>query len=255
MELINIISEQNSSGSDPLRVLYRDDHLAVIDKPAGMMVHRTTIASRETVFLVDVAREQFGRKILPVHRLDRGTSGAMLIAFDAETASDLGAQMMAGGISKRYLAICRGWIPEPILVDKPLGKVKDEATHSTDDEKKPARTLFRPIALASVPVASAPYESTRLSLIEALPKNGRRHQIRRHLKAISHPIIGDATYGKGPLNRALAEYFGGGRLFLHSASIRFAHPATGEAMVIEAPLSGLFEQVAETLKALAEKRL
>jgi tRNA pseudouridine65 synthase len=247
-------STENACSASPLKILHRDERLAVIDKPAGMMVHRTKIASRETVFLVDVARELFGRKIFPVHRLDRGTSGAMLIAFDAETASELGAQMMAGGISKRYLAICRGWIPGPILVDKPLGKVRDEAPGGADEEKKPARTRFLPIELATVPVASAPYESTRLSLIEALPEHGRRHQIRRHLKAISHPIIGDATYGKGPLNRALAEYFGGGRLFLHSASIRFAHPATGDSMLIEAPLSGLFANVAEKLKALSEKR-
>ena len=237
---------------NPLDVLYRDERLAVISKPEGMMVHRTKIASRETVFLVDIARAQFASRIYPVHRLDRGTSGAMLIAFDAQTARALGEEMMAGAISKTYLALCRGWIEEETLVDKPLGAVKDDLIAESTEELKPARTRIVPLFRTEVPVACSPYECTRLTLLEALPEHGRRHQIRRHLKSISHPLIGDATYGKGPLNRALSEYFGGARLYLHSASIGFTHPVTGERMRVQAPLTGLFERVAESLREGAE---
>ena len=209
---------------NPLDVLYRDERLAVISKPEGMMVHRTKIASRETVFLVDIARAQFASRIYPVHRLDRGTSGAMLIAFDAQTARALGEEMMAGAISKTYLALCRGWIEEETLVDKPLGAVKDDLIAEGAEELKPARTRIVPLFRTEVPVACSPYES----------------------------LIGDATYGKGPLNRALSEYFGGARLYLHSASIGFTHPVTGERMRVQAPLTGLFERVAESLREGAE---
>lgn len=238
----------NTISQNPLDVLYRDEHLAVIGKPEGMMVHRTKIASRETVFLVDIARAQFASRIFPVHRLDRGTSGAMLIAFDAQTARSLGEEMMAGAISKTYLALCRGWIEEETLVDKPLGAVKDDLVAEGPGELKPARTRLVPLVRAEVPLACGPYERTRLTLLHAHPEHGRRHQIRRHLKSISHPLIGDATYGKGPLNRALADYFGGGRLYLHSSCIGFAHPVTGEPMSISAPLTGLFRRVAQSLR-------
>ncbi len=241
--------EQSFNG--PVRILFRDEFLAVIDKPEGVMVHRTKIAARETVFLVDLLREQFGSRIFPVHRLDRGTSGAMLIAFDAQTASALGGQLMTGGIGKTYLAICRGWIGEPLLIDKPLGAVRDEALRGQPQEEKPARTRLTPRLAVTVPVPARPYDATRLTLVQAEPLTGRRHQIRRHLKSISHPVIGDATYGKGPLNRALAEYFGGGRLFLHSAGISFTHPASGCRVAVEAPLRGIFERAAETMAALA----
>ena len=237
----------NDFSGDGLKVLLRTDRLAVVVKPEGMMVHRTKIASHETVFLVDLAREQFGCRIHPVHRLDRGTSGALLLAFDAPTASVLGEQMMAGAIRKTYLAVVRGWMSEERLIDKPLGAVKDEALGRQVEELKPASTRILPLATATVPVASAPYEATRLSLIAAQPLTGRRHQIRRHLKSVSHPIIGDATYGKGPLNRALAGYFGEGRLMLHSAGIAFRDPETGEELTVRAPLEGAFRRIAQRL--------
>ena len=201
-------------------------------------MHRTEIANGDTVFAVQCVREQLGRRVWPVHRLDRGTSGVLVFACDADTASRLGRIMMAGEVKKRYAAVVRGWLEESVDCRHPLSLPEDPYLKKRRGPSEPqdARTVFIERARGEAPVPSGRFETTRLGLVEAELFTGRRHQIRRHLKWLAHPVIGDATYGKGPLNRAVAQWFGADRLMLHCARMTLPHPVTGEEIDIRAPL-------------------
>ena len=218
--------------------MYQDAHLVAIDKPAGLLVHRTALDAGETRFAVQWLRDQIGRPVWPVHRLDKGTSGVLLFALDPATASALGPAFEAGGaIDKTYLAMVRGWPPEHGVIDHPLARLADDARASSRGmQVQPARTRFRTLARHALPVRYGDFAQTRSALIELAPETGRRHQLRRHCKHMAHPIVGDATHGKGPLNRALADWLGLQRLWLHAASLGLTHPWTGERLTIEAPL-------------------
>lgn len=233
-----------------LPVLYLDDVMCAVMKPEKLLVHRTEIANGDTVFAVQCVREQLGRRVWPVHRLDRGTSGVLVFALDADTASRLGRIMMAGEVKKRYAAVVRGWLEEPVDCRHPLSLPEDPYLKKRRGPSEPqdARTVFVERARGEAPVPSGRFETTRLGLVEAELFTGRRHQIRRHLKWLAHPVIGDATYGKGPLNRAVAQWFGADRLMLHCARMTLPHPVTGEEIDIRAPLAdGPFRSAVEML--------
>ena len=223
-----------------LTVLYRDDWLAVVDKPAGLMVHDSALARGETDFAADRLREQFGKPIFLVHRLDRATSGCLLLAFDRDTASFLGKAVMAGGIEKDYLAICRGWpAEEHFTVDHPLDGGPGKPL------KKPAHTEFELLARCEMDTPSAGFETSRYALLRASPITGRFRQIRRHLKHLSHHLIGDTSHGDGRHNRQF-RMLGIHRMLLHAQRLAFIHPQSGIPMNIEAPVTD-----AEFCKALA----
>ena len=216
-----------------LTLIYQDEHLVAIDKPAGLLVHRTQLAAREGEAALQLLRDQLGRPVWPVHRLDRGTSGVLLFALDAATASLLGGLFQQGRIDKRYRALVRGW-PEADegVVDHPLAR--DFELPSAGQPMLDAQTRWRLLERRSWPlVTDARHASTRVALVEAEPLQGRRHQIRRHLKHLAHPILGDATHGKGPLNRAVAAHLGEQRLWLHAASMAFVHPVSGAALALD----------------------
>ena len=220
-----------------LEILYRDDDVVAVHKPPGLMVHRSELDRRETRFAVQLLRAQLGRPVFPAHRLDRGTSGVLLFAFDARTAARLGQAFESRAVEKRYLAVVRGW-PEPAgTIDHPLRRLEDgKDVADANAPRRDARTDYRRLACAEVEVPSPPHDTTRIALVELSPHTGRQHQIRRHLKHISHPVLGDATYGKGPLNRAFAGLFGTGRLLLACVELRLAHPADGRPLRLHAPL-------------------
>ncbi|MEO6154361.1 MAG: pseudouridine synthase [Thermomonas sp.] len=223
-----------------LPVLYRDDWLAVVDKPAGLMVHDSALARGETDFAADRLREQFGKPIFLIHRLDRATSGCLLLAFDRDTASTLGKAVMAGGIEKDYLAVCRGWPAEQqFTVDHPLDGGPGKPL------KKPAQTAFEVLASCELELASANFATSRYALLRASPISGRFRQIRRHLKHLSHHLVGDTSHGDGRHNRQF-RMLGIHRMLLHAQQLRFAHPLSGTALVVEAPVAD-----AEFGKALA----
>ncbi|HEU4406430.1 MAG TPA: pseudouridine synthase [Polyangiaceae bacterium] len=201
-----------------MKLLYRDEHLAVVDKPSGLLVHRGW-GDDERVALTE-ARDLLGAYLYPVHRLDRGTSGALAFALTEAAASALHRAFEGGGVEKRYLALVRGVAPAEGLVDHPIPRREG-------GPRVPARTAFRL-------VGASPVE--RCSLVEARPETGRLHQVRRHLKHLNHPVLGDANYGKGALNRHYRDAFGLARLALHAASIAFAHPLTGAPLFVEAPV-------------------
>lgn len=211
----------------PLDILWQDEDMVVLYKPAGWLVHRTAIARHETRFVLQTLRDQIGQHVWPVHRLDQGTCGVLVFALNKESCQKLAACFMDHTAHKHYLALARGWLPDEVDVDYAL-KPEDAPE---DAPAQPAQTLLRCLAHLDWPEAYDPrHPSTRVSLVEALPRTGRRHQIRRHLKHTSHPIIGDATHGKGPLNRWWAERIGLHRLWLHAHALSIPHPRTGEVM-------------------------
>jgi tRNA pseudouridine65 synthase len=226
-----------------LDILYRDEHLIAIDKPSGLLVHRSEIDRHETRFAIQILRDQIGQWVWAAHRLDRGTSGVLLFALSAEMASALGKQFEAGTVDKKYLAVVRGHPPAAGQIDHPLTRQRDDREWQGDrssNEVQTALTHYRRLATVELPVAVDRYPSSRYALVEAEPVTGRRHQIRRHLKHIAHPIIGDGTHGKGIHNRFFAESFGCPRMLLACTSLSFNHPVSGERLQVKAPVSGSF---------------
>ena len=229
-----------------LPVLYRDERLIAIHKPAGLLVHRTGLDRHETRFAVQLLRDQIGRHVWPAHRLDKGTSGVLLFAFDATTASVIGRQFEAGSVGKRYLAVVRGFPPEGGVIDHALSRQRDDYEFAGDQcatEAQPAVTRYTRLATVELPYAVDRYPSSRYALLDLEPLTGRKHQLRRHLKHIAHPIIGDATYGKGRHNRFFAEQFGSHRLLLACTQLTVQHPDDGRALVIAAPLAEDFTEL------------
>lgn len=235
----------------PLTVVYRDEYLIAIDKPSGLLVHRTLLDRNETRFAVQLLRDQIGQHVHPVHRLDRGTSGVLLFALDREIGRQLGAQFEAQQVDKTYLAVVRGHPPASGRIDHALSRQYDDyefrPPDRADGEAQPAATRYRRLAVAELPYAIDRYPKSRYALLEAQPETGRRHQIRRHLKHIAHPIIGDATYGKGAHNRLFTELFGSRRMLLACLEMRLTHPASGAALQLRAPLGADFTGVADAL--------
>lgn len=224
--------------AEHLTLLFQDDHLVAVNKPAGLLVHRTGLDAGETRFALQMLRDRLGRPVWPAHRLDKGTSGVLLFALDAATASALGQRFEQGqALDKTYHAVVRGWPAPEGWIDHPLRRMADDRRASREDNNiQPAQTRWRTLAHHELPLPCGVFTSTRTALVELSPLTGRRHQLRRHMKHIAHPIIGDATHGKGPLNRALAGWLGVQRLWLHATELALPHPVTGEALRIRAPL-------------------
>ncbi|MFN3904388.1 pseudouridine synthase, partial [Rehaibacterium terrae] len=197
-------------------------------------------ARGETEFAADALRAQFGGPIHLVHRLDRATSGCLLVAFDRDAASALGKAVMSREMGKDYLAVCRGW-PEPPhgLIDHPL----DGGPGKPD--KRPAVTAYRTLATGELPLPCAGFPTARFSLLLCSPQTGRFRQIRRHLKHLRHPLVGDTSHGDGQRNRMFRSELGVHRMLLHAWRLRFTHPFTGEGIVAHAPLDADFHRVLE----------
>lgn len=229
-------------GDDRLKLLHRDNRLVAIDKPAGLLVHRTVLDRHETRFAVQMLRNQIGQPVHPVHRLDRGTSGALLFALDRDTARHLSTAFADGHVTKTYLAVVRGWPAATGCIDHPLRRQPDEAEWIDPRAEllpQAALTRWRRLATAELPLPTDRYATTRVALLELNPETGRRHQIRRHLKHIAHPIIGDATHGKGAINRSFAAHTGCARLLLHCRRLDVPMH-DGTLLAVDAPLSGSF---------------
>jgi tRNA pseudouridine65 synthase len=214
--------------STGLEILYADPHLAVVNKPAGLMAHASPMARGEDDFLVDRLREQLARPVHLIHRLDRATSGCLLIAFDRDIAAALGRVFMSREARKDYLAICRGWPEENLLVDYPLDGGPGKP------EKKTAITEFVRLATAEVETASAQHPTSRYALLRCSPTTGRYRQIRRHLKHLSHHLIGDSSHGDGRHNRSF-RMVGVHRMLLHAWRLQFEHPVSGTVVESTAP--------------------
>lgn len=234
----------SANSSAPLSILYQDEALVIVYKPAGVLVHRSPLAAHATRILMTELRDQLGQWVYPVHRLDRPTEGVMVFALSATHASTLCDAFMTHRVEKRYLAVVRGHTPAVSRIERPL-REEDGKRPKAQCPAMPALTDIRCLATTSLNVAIDRYPTSRYALIEALPLTGRRHQIRRHLSGIGHPIIGDAKHGKGVHNRYFKHTFfanweGDTRLLLASTRLAFPHPITGEKLTVSAPLSSDF---------------
>jgi tRNA pseudouridine65 synthase len=211
-----------------LPLLYRDEWLVAVDKPAGLLVHRTPLAQAED-FALQRLRRQLGRRVYAVHRLDRPTSGVLLFALAPEVGVRLSRLFEERRLGKRYLAVVRGHPQEVGVIDYPLSEAADKPP-------RPAVTHYRTLARVELPVAVGRYPTSRYALVEVRPLTGRYHQIRRHFHHIFHPLVGDTTHGEGRHNRFFREAFGVERLLLHAERLDLIHPETGAHMLIRAPL-------------------
>lgn len=216
----------------PLEILYQDDDLVAVNKPANILVHRTGI-STDRRFVLQMLRDQLGRLVYPVHRLDRATSGVLLFGLNPEAAAKICRQFAEDRVEKRYLAVVRGYLDREGQIDYPLD---DPDTGRLQE----SRTCFRTLGRVEVCQEIPPHPTARYSLVEVIPKTGRRHQIRRHFKHVFHPVIGDVRYGDGRHNRLFRERFGVHRLLLHAWSLQVEHPESARLVKFQAPVPGDF---------------
>jgi tRNA pseudouridine65 synthase len=224
-------TSMDTSDPCPLRVLYADDAIIAIDKPAGLLVHRSALDAHETRSAADLLRTQLGAPVWMLHRLDKATSGVLAFARSAEVASALGKAFESGGVLKRYLALARGWPPAEGEIDYALAR--DPELPSAGQPRLPAVTRYCRHTCFEWPFADGRHATSRYALVDIEPLSGRRHQIRRHFKHIAHPLVGDTTHGKGTHNRAVAAWLGTARLWLHASQLELPGIAGGPALVIE----------------------
>ncbi|TGD76260.1 tRNA pseudouridine(65) synthase TruC [Mangrovimicrobium sediminis] len=227
-------------------VLYRDEHLVAVHKPSGLLVHRSPIDRHETRFALQLVRDQVGQRVYPVHRLDKPTSGVLLFALSPEIARELSTQFAEHSMGKTYLAVVRGYCPDSGSIDHPLTDKADAIADRNRSQPRPAQsahTDYRCLATVELPHAVDRYPQARYSLVELLPREGRRHQLRRHMKHIGHPIIGDAKYGKGVHNRFFREHYACERLLLACTGMDLLHPVSGEPLQLRAEPVGSFARL------------
>lgn len=229
-----------------LEILFCDEHFVAVNKPAGLLVHRSDLDRHETEFALQLVRDQIGCHVYPVHRLDRPTSGVLLFALSPEAARRASEAFDTNAVRKTYLAVVRGVTEAEARIDYPLQELPEryETKSSTaQNDAKEALTSFRRLAMVELPLPLGKFPTVRYSLLEVRPGSGRRHQIRRHLKHVFHPIIGDTTYGEGRHNRLFRNELGCSRMLLHAAELVFPHPWSGKTVTISAPLDEEFAQV------------
>ncbi|MBK5942584.1 pseudouridine synthase [Halorhodospira halophila] len=209
-----------------LAVLYRDERLIAVYKPAGLLVHRSNIDRDRDVLLQRVRDQLGGHWVYPVHRLDRATAGVLVLGLDPDAASVLAAAFREQRIGKRYQAVVRGWVEAPGRIDRPLGAGR----RGEGGAPQPAVTDYIPLAWTELPIPVSRYDTARYTRLELQPQTGRQHQLRRHMKAFSHPIIGDTTHGDGANNRLFREHFGARRLMLVATELTVPHPGDGRTV-------------------------
>jgi tRNA pseudouridine65 synthase len=231
-----------------LPVLYRDEHLVVVDKPSGLLVHRSPIDRHETRFALQLVRDQLGQHVYPVHRLDKPTSGALALALNPAAARVLANAFATGGVRKTYVALVRGWPSESGSIERSLAAIEDPVIAPQSSAPRAAITRYRRLRTYEVDERVDRYPTSRYSLLELRPETGRRHQLRRHLAGVSHPIVGDTTYGKARHNRLFERRFGVRRLLLACTRLEFTTSLHDVPTIVEAPLAAEFAAVVSLLE-------
>jgi len=229
-----------------LDILYKDEHLVIVNKPSGLLVHKSPIDKGETQFALQMVRDQIGEYVYPVHRLDKPTSGVLIFALSSEVAKLLSDDFRANLIKKEYMAVVRGYTEYEALIDYDLKVILDKkADRDRSDNKEPqsAQTYYERLAILELPFPVSRYPVARYSLVKFFPKTGRKHQLRRHAKHILHPIVGDTKYGRTEHNNLFREKFHCHRLLLHANRVSFTHPITKKYLVVDARMDEVFRKI------------
>lgn len=219
----------------PLSVLYQDADLVAINKPHGLLVHRSPIASDVSEFAVQLLRDQLGQRVYPVHRLDRKTGGVLLFALNETINSVMQQQFSDGNVAKSYLAIVRGYTADEQDIDYSLRR--------DDGVLQDAFTSLKTLRRTEVPLPFGKHATSRYSLVELTPTTGRMHQLRKHMAHILHPIIGDRPHGCNKQNKLFKDHFEMNTMLLHAQRIQFQHPVTSELITITAPWQAEFDRM------------
>ncbi|MBA4502274.1 tRNA pseudouridine(65) synthase TruC [Marinobacterium sp. 3-1745] len=230
-----------------LDIVYEDEYLVALNKPAGLLVHPSWIAPARTPNLVSLLKQRYpGETVHTVHRLDRATSGVIVFARQKQVGQHLQQQFIDRVVNKTYLCVVRGWTDEAGLIDYPLKPIHDKREDpraNPDKEPKDAVSAYRRVGTVSLPIPVGRYPEARYSLVEVKPTTGRKHQIRRHMKHILHPIVGDTKYGEGRHNRLFREHLDLHRMLLMATHIEFVHPVTERKMHLQAGVGAEVEQL------------
>lgn len=234
------------TASNTLAILYQDEHFIAVNKPGGLLVHRSEVDRRETRFAMQIVRDQIGQRVFPVHRLDKPTSGVLLFALHSEAACKIMGLFQSNKVIKSYTAVVRGYADEQGHIDHPLQEEPDKMTDRKAHRNKPAQaavTGYRRLDRVELPFPVGRYSTTRYSLLSVTPHTGRKHQIRRHMKHIFHPVVGDTTHGDGRHNAFFREQFDCHSLLLAATGLALPHPYSGEPMSITAMPDGAFMDI------------
>ncbi len=222
-----------------MEIIYQDGRLIAINKPHGLLVHRSPIAADVSEFAVQLLRKQIGQRVYPAHRLDRKTSGALLFALDEEMNRIMQALFSERKIEKKYIAIVRGHTADKGEIDYPLKK--------ENGDLQEAFTAFRTLERAEIDIPFGKHQTSRYSLLELIPETGRHHQLRKHLAHIFHPIIGDRPHGCNKQNKLWKEQFDMHTMLLHALELTFQHPVNRRDVIIKAGFHSEFLRAAGIL--------
>ena len=236
----------DNAETNPLEILYQDEYLVAINKPSGLLVHKSPIDKHETQFALQMVRDQIGQYVYPIHRLDKPTSGVLLFALDAQMAQTMSLLFRSSKVHKEYIAVVRGFTEDESLIDYPLKQMldtKEQKKQGITKEVQEAQTQYERLATVELPFPVSRYPVARYSLVKLFPKTGRKHQLRRHMKHIFHPIVGDTKHGRGEHNTLFREKYECHRLLLHSNRVSFTHPVRKEKLVIDAPLDDTWQRL------------
>lgn len=234
----------------PIQILYEDLNYVAIHKKAGLLVHPSKLDSHEKITAVQLLRQQLQKQIFPVHRLDKPTSGVMIFALNANAAEQLAVQFRENRVQKKYVALVRGHLKQEQLLDYPLKEELDAIADKNSSRQRPAQqaqTLLQPIEQIEIPFMVDRYPTTRYSLVYAIPKTGRKHQIRRHLRHLNHPIIGDVAHGCGEHNKYFESRFQKRRLYLSCLQMTFFHFELNRTIMIKSEICPDFKKAIQDL--------
>ena len=239
----------NNAETESLEILYQDEYIVAINKPSGLLVHKSPIDKHETQFALQLVRDQIGQYVHPIHRLDKPTSGVLLFALNTKITQIMSELFRSHEVQKEYIAVVRGYTENEALIDYPLKQMldtKEQKKLGITKEAQEAQTHYECLATVELPYAVSRYPVARYSLVKLLPKTGRKHQLRRHMKHIFHPIVGDTKHGRGEHNQLFREKFDCHRLLLHAEKMEFTHPVSKETIEIHAPFDRVFTKLIKT---------
>ncbi|AZA87300.1 pseudouridylate synthase [Chryseobacterium shandongense] len=222
-----------------LQILYRDEHLIAINKPSGLLVHKSFYSGEADTYAIQELKKQIGQKVYPVHRLDRKTSGVLLFTLDKEMLKTMSDVFAARAVEKKYIAILRGWAKEEETIDYDL--------INENEVKQNAVTRYRRLQTSEIDLPFLKHQTSRYCLVEATPETGRFHQLRKHFKHILHPILGCRKHGCNKQNKLWLQTFGINKMTLHAHQLIFNHPNSGEKIIINAAIDDEFKKVGDIL--------